>query len=177
MKKTLAPSLVLVFTLLAFTTVGSAHSLPKPDGSKCKKGYVRKNGKCVKAKAKLTPHPGLNVVTTPGSHVGTRGVTMLSSTSPEGFPQFSLKITFPSGHVSCQGLPPYPSITVTVGTNMAPSDQGYFGGTNEVKGAYASVSGHFTGANTLVLESAGVSNFLSHGERCAAQYTNTSVVF
>ena len=178
MKKPIAPSLVLVLALLALAAVAPVSSLAQPEGSKkCKKGYVRKGGRCVKSKRKFTPHPELNVVATPGTYQGTRGVTITSSTDAQGSPQFSMKITFPSGHVSCKGLPPYPALTITVGVNMAVSDFGNFAGTNEAKGAYASVSGHFTGPNTLVLDSAGASNVLSHGERCAAQYTSTSVVF
>jgi hypothetical protein len=60
---------------------------------------------------------------------------------------------------------------------MSVSEFGNFAGTSAPGGAYVTIQGHFTAANSLVLDSAGASNVLLKGERCAAQYTNASVVF
>lgn len=177
---------ILVCALLAPAAAGAKAgpttlASPKKGGKvHCKKGYVRKrkHGKfvCVKVPPKPTPHPGLDVLGTPGTYVGSNGVTVTSSKTAEGASQISMKITFPSGYVSCNGKPPYPSVTVTV-PEMLVSDQGYFGGSSSAGGAYASIQGHFNSPNTLTLETAGASNVLSHGQRCAAQYTDASVVF
>lgn len=177
---------VLLCALLA-PAAASADSGPttlaapkKGDKVHCKKGYVRKrkHGKfvCVKVPPKPTPHPGLDVLGTPGTYKGSNGVTVTSSKTAEGASQITMTIAFPSGYVSCAGKPPYPSVTVTV-ADMLVSDQGSFAGTSASGGANVLIQGHFTGPNTLTLETAGASNVLIHGERCAAQYTNASVVF
>ncbi|HEX3239314.1 MAG TPA: hypothetical protein VHR18_04165 [Solirubrobacterales bacterium] len=148
-------------------------------GKKCKKGYVRKkNGKCVKRKTptKVTPHPGLDIFANPGTYPGTNGVTATTSIDAAGGHFISLKIVFPSGNVSCQGLPPYPSVTISI-ADMGVSDFGNFAGTSSANGAYASIQGHYTGPNSLVLDSAGASNVKVKGERCAAQYSSATVVF
>jgi hypothetical protein len=148
-------------------------------GKKCKKGYVRKkNGKCVKRKAptKTTPTPGLDIFANPGTYPGSNGVTATTSIDAAGGHFISLKITFPSGYVSCAGKPPYPSATISV-ADMAVSEQGNFAGASSANGSYTSIQGHYTGPNTLLLESAGASNVLTHGQRCAAQYTDATVVF
>lgn len=146
---------------------------------KCKKGYVRKkNGKCVKKKTptKVTPHPGLDIFATPGTYPGTNGVTATTSINAEGGHLISLKIVFPSGYVSCQGRPPYPTATISV-AEMEVSDQGSFAGTSTSNGSNAQIQGHFSGPNSLVLDFAGATNVLTHGQRCTAQYTEASVVF
>ena len=177
---------VLLCALLAPAAAGARTGPATPSTAKnggkahCKKGYVRKrkHGKfvCVKVPPKPTPHPGLDVLGTPGTYKGSNGVTVTSSKTPEGASQITMTIAFPSGYVSCAGKPPYPSVTVTV-ADMLVSDQGYFAGTSAPGGAYVSIQGHFNSPNTLTLETAGASNVLIHGERCAAQYTNASVVF
>jgi hypothetical protein len=184
MKRFLVAFLALaVLASTASLAAGStAPSGPTPlagKGAKCKKGYVRKkNGKCVKRKApaKTTPTPGLDVFANPGTYPGSDGVTATTSIDAAGGHFLSLKIVFPSGYVSCKGLPPYPSVTVSV-TEMGVSDLGNFAGTSSANGAYASVTGHYTGPNSLLLESASVSNALVKGERCSAQYTDATVVF
>jgi len=191
MRQTLA-----LLIALCFLVVTSAAALASGDGANagstaqasaekkvhCKKGYKRKHrhGKfvCVKIKkgTKPTPHPGLDVLGTPGTYKGSDGVTLTSSKTAEGSPQITLRIVFPSGYVSCDGKPPYPSVTATV-RDMLVSGYGEFGGSSSSGGTYSSVHGHFTGPNTLVLETASVSNVLTHGQRCAGQYTDASVVF
>jgi hypothetical protein len=182
----------LLIAFVAFAVLGTtaplaaagstAPSAPTPlvgKGKKCKKGYVRKkNGKCVKRKApaKTTPTPGLDIFASPGTYPGSDGVTATTSIDSAGGHFISLKIVFPSGYVSCQGLPPYPSVTISI-ADMPVSDFGNFAGTGSANGGYASIQGHYTGPNSLVLESAGASNVKVKGERCAAQYTDATVVF
>ncbi len=60
---------------------------------------------------------------------------------------------------------------------MAVSDFGEFAGAGGSGRAYVTIQGHFTGPNTLTLDSAGASNVRVHGETCAAQYTNAKIVF
>jgi hypothetical protein len=180
MRLRLVPIVALLLLALA---VGAGQSAAAPKGGKkvhCKKGQIRKHKHgewvCVAKPAKPTPHPGLDVLGTPGTYAGSNGVTVTSSTTAEGSPQISMTIVFPSGYVSCKGLPPYPSLKITV-VDMLVSGYGEFGGTSSGGGASASITGHFTGPNTLTLESASANNVLVHGERCAAQYTNATVVF
>jgi hypothetical protein len=176
--KRLPPALALVLALLAPVALASA----APKKVKCKPGYVAKHRHgefvCVKKKTPSKPvaTPGLDVLASPGTYKGSNGVTVTSATTPDGGHQISITIAFPSGYVSCKGRPPYPAVTVSV-ADMAISEQGNFAGTSSSGGAYVSIQGHFTGPNSLVLESAGASNVLVHGERCAAQYTDASVVF
>jgi hypothetical protein len=174
---------LVALCLVAVVGAGSASAVPRGTKGKpvhCKKGEVkvRKHGEfvCKKKPAKPTPHPGLDVLGTPGSYQGSNGVKIVSSKTPEGTPQITMTIAFPSGYVSCQGKPPYPTVTVTV-ADMLVSDFGEFSGTASKSGAYVSVKGHFTAGNSLVIESAGVQNLAVGGERCAAQYTNATVVF
>ncbi|OJU85073.1 MAG: hypothetical protein BGO11_15800 [Solirubrobacterales bacterium 70-9] len=180
MRLRLVPILALLVLGLA---VAAAQTAAAPKGGKkvhCKKGQIRKHKHgewvCVAKPAKPTPHPGLDVLGTPGTYVGSNGVTVTSSTTAEGSPQISMTIAFPPGYVSCKGRPPYPSLKIAV-ADMLVSGYGEFGGSSSAAGAYASIEGHFTGPNTLTLESASASNVLVQGERCAAQYTNASVIF
>ncbi len=150
---------------------------------RCKKGFVkkRKHGKlvCVKKKkppTKFTPHPDLDVAGTPGTYKGTNGVTVTSSRNSEDVRQITVTITFPTGYVSCNGKPPYPSVTIKV-LNMLVSDSGNFFGSSSSGGANVSIQGHFTGPNTLTLDSAGGSSIRSRGQTCAAQYSGASVTF
>ncbi|MGK2954833.1 MAG: hypothetical protein ACSLFI_04055 [Solirubrobacterales bacterium] len=149
---------------------------------RCQKGYVkkRKHGRfvCVKKKPpiKFIPHPDLDVAGTPGTYKGTNGVTVTSSRNAENVRQITVTITFPTGYVSCGGKPPYPSVTIKV-LNMLVSDSGSFFGVSSSGGANVSIQGHFTGPNTLTLDNAGGSNIKAHGQTCAAQYSNASVVF
>jgi hypothetical protein len=174
---------IIAFLLLGLAVAGgqTAAAAPK-DGRKvrCKKGQIRKHKHggwvCVDKPTKAIPHPGLDVLSTPGTYVGSNGVTVTSSTTAEGAPQISMTIVFPAGYVSCGGLPPYPSLKISV-ADMLVGGYGEFGGSSSGGGAYAKIEGHFTGPNTLTLESASAGNVLVHGERCAAQYTNASVVF
>lgn len=181
MRLRLVPTIAILLLGLAALAAPSAGAMPK-DGKKvhCKKGQIRKHKHgqwvCVDRPAKPTPHPGLDVLGTPGTYQGTNGVTVTSSKTAEGAPQISMTIVFPSGYVSCPGKPPYPSLKISV-ADMLVSGYGEFSGTSSTGGSYAQIQGHFTGPNTLTLESAGASNVLVHGERCAAQYTNASVVF
>jgi hypothetical protein len=116
------------------------------------------------------------VLGTPGTYQGSNGVTVTSSKTAEGAPQISMTIVFPAGYVYCLGKPPYPSLKISV-ADMLVSGYGEFNGTSSTGGGYAQIQGHFTGPNTLTPEGAGASNVLVHGERCAAQYTNATVVF
>ncbi|MGE0066422.1 MAG: hypothetical protein AB7T48_03625 [Solirubrobacterales bacterium] len=179
--------LVLVFAATAPLASGDAGAKGGPTpfagkGKKCKKGYVRKRKGdktvCVKKKAppKTSPTPGLDIFANPGTYVGSNGVTATTSIDAAGGHFISIKIAFPSGYVSCLGKPPYPSVTISV-AEMPVSDFGNFAGSGSSKGAYASIQGHYTGPSSLVLESASASNVLVKGERCAAQYTDASVVF
>lgn len=184
MRRLLIALLALAVLALAvpLASAGVAGTGPTPlagKGKKCKKGFVRKkNGKCVrrKAPAKTEPTPGLDIFASPGTYVGSDGVTATTSIDAAGGHFISLKIAFPSGYVSCTGRPPYPAVTISI-ADMAVSDLGNFAGTGSSKGAYASIQGHYTGPNSLVLDSASASNVLVEGERCAAQYTSASVVF
>ena len=153
---------------------------PKGKPVKCKKGEhkKRKHGVfvCVKTPAKPTGHPGLDVLASPGTYRGTNGVTITTSKTPEGATQMTMTIAFGSGYTSCQGKPPYPGITVSV-PDMLVGGYGEFAGTASKGGGSVSISGHFTAGNSLVIESAGVANVMVKGERCAAQYTDATVVF
>jgi hypothetical protein len=177
----LVPTIAILLLGLAVHAAPSGGAPPK-NGKKihCKKGQIRKHKHgewvCVTRPPKPTPHPGLDVLGTPGTYVGSNGVTVTSSTTAEGAPQISMTIVFPAGYVSCAGKPPYPSLKISV-ADMLVSGYGEFNGTSSAGGAYAQIQGHFTGPNTLTLESAGAGNVLVHGERCAAQYTNASIVF
>lgn len=189
--KRLLPALTLVLALLVPAALvdggdpadASPGLSPRAGGKvKCKRGYVakRRHGEyvCVKVKTPSKPvaTPGLDLLASPGTYKGSNGVTVTSSTTPEGGHQISMTISFPSGYVSCPDKPPYPAVTVSV-AEMAVSDFGNFAGTSAAGGAYVTIQGHFTGPNSLVLESAGASNVLVNGRRCAAQYTNAGVVF
>lgn len=189
--KRLLPALTFVLAVLGAALLidggdpagASADASLRPgDKVKCKPGYVRKrrHGEfvCVKEKTPSKPvaTPGLDVIASPGTYKGSNGVTITSSTTAEGEHRISMTIAFAGGYVSCQGKPPYPPVTVSV-ADMAVSELGNFAGTSSARGAYVTIQGHFTAPNSLVLETAGASNVLAHGERCAAQYTNASVVF
>lgn len=181
MRLRLAPTIAILLLGLAASAAPSAGAPPK-GGKKahCKKGQIRKHKHgewvCIDRPAKPTPHPGLDVLGTPGRYAGSNGVTVTSSKTVEGAPQISMSIVFAAGYVSCQGKPPYPPVKISV-ADMLVGTYGEFSGTSSSGGAFAQIQGHFTGPNTLTLESAGVGNMLVHGERCAAQYTNASVVF
>lgn len=187
MKRLLA-ALTLVLALLVPAALvdgdpadASTGLTARPGGKvKCKPGYLtkRRHGEyvCVKRPSKPVATPGLDLLASPGTYKGSNGVSVTSSTTPEGGHQISMTIAFPSGYVSCGDRPPYPSVTVSV-ADMAVSDFGSFAGTSAAGGAYVTIQGHFTGPNALVLESAGASNVLVQGRRCAAQYTNATVVF
>jgi hypothetical protein len=183
--KRLLPVLVLVVALLvpaALAGAGPHPSLRAAGKVKCKRGYVarHRHGKwvCEKKKTHSKPvaTPGLDVIAAPGTYTGSNGVTITTATTPEGEHLITIKIAFPSGYVSCQGKPPYPTVTVSV-PDMPVSELGNFAGTSAPGGASVSIQGHFTAPNALVLETAGASNVVAKGERCAAQYTDASVVF
>ncbi|MBK5220078.1 MAG: hypothetical protein JJE35_09885 [Thermoleophilia bacterium] len=88
------------------------------------------------------------------------------------------------GKFVCVKAKTTPKVTPHSGLDVL-ATPGTYKGTNGVtvtssataEGAHQISQGHFTGPNTLVLETAGASNVLTHGQRCAAQYTNASVVF